>query len=161
MRSFQVGLKLLREDGRVFACHSAMADTIYHAEVCTRVSCFCARLSWYSLTCAWIPSQNQGKACTCGSDPQKPACEMYLLWGMHQVGASAVILGANYTLDSLMLKYQGVDWADHDNWNCNAGCNILTVRQDITPTWACRSCASAQRKSRRQIVWRLCIAALV
>ena len=30
----QVGLKLLREDGRVFACYSAMADTIYYAEAC-------------------------------------------------------------------------------------------------------------------------------
>ena len=29
----QVGLQLLREDARVFACYSAMADTIYHAEV--------------------------------------------------------------------------------------------------------------------------------
>jgi hypothetical protein len=28
-----VGLQLLREDGRVFACYTAMADTIYHAEV--------------------------------------------------------------------------------------------------------------------------------
>ena len=34
----QVGLQLLREDGLVFACYSAMADTIYHAEVAARHS---------------------------------------------------------------------------------------------------------------------------
>ena len=44
------------------------------------------------------------------------------IWNLCKVGASAVILAANYTLDSLMLKYQGVDWADPANWNCNAGC---------------------------------------
>ena len=64
-------------------------------------------------------------------------CGFNCLWGMQQVGASAVILGANYTLDSLMLKYQGVDWADHDNWNCNAGCAFLTAR---TPTSAGKEC---------------------
>ena len=43
------------------------------------------------------------------------------------MGASAVILAANYTLDSLMLKYQNVDWADRANWNCNAGCAGRTL----------------------------------
>lgn len=68
----QVGLRVLQEDGRVFACYRDMLDTVFHAEV----------------------------------------------------GASAAILAANYTLDSLMLKYQGVDWTDRTNWNCNAGCGF-------------------------------------
>lgn len=71
----QVGLRVLQEDGRVFACYQDMLDTVYHAEV----------------------------------------------------GASRAILAANYTLDSLMLKYQGVDWTDHANWNCNAGCALLSL----------------------------------
>jgi hypothetical protein len=53
-----------------------------------------------------------------------------------QVGASAVILAANYTLDSLMLKYQGVDWADPANWNCNAGC--VRMRQACGAWQKCR-----------------------
>ena len=69
----QVGLRVLREDGRVFACHEDILDTVFHAEV----------------------------------------------------GASRAILAANFTLDSLMLKYQGVDWADRANWDCNAGCAAL------------------------------------
>ena len=39
-----------------------------------------------------------------------------------EVGSSRAILEANYTIDSLMLKYAGVDWTDPANWNCNAGC---------------------------------------
>lgn len=27
---------------------------------------------------------------------------------------------AGYNLDSLMLRYQGVDWRDRANWACNA-----------------------------------------
>ncbi len=38
-----------------------------------------------------------------------------------EVGASRAILAANYTIDSLMLRYQGVDWTDKANWHCNAG----------------------------------------
>ena len=36
-----------------------------------------------------------------------------------EVGASKAILDAGYSLDSLMLKYQGVDWSDKAAWNCN------------------------------------------
>jgi len=27
--------------------------------------------------------------------------------------------GAGYNLDSFMMRYQGVDWLNHDNWACN------------------------------------------
>ena len=39
-----------------------------------------------------------------------------------EVGASAAILERGYTLDSLMLRYQGTDWRNRSNWDCNAGC---------------------------------------
>jgi hypothetical protein len=29
------------------------------------------------------------------------------------------IMEAGYNLDSLMLKYQGVDWRNKSNWHCN------------------------------------------
>lgn len=34
---------------------------------------------------------------------------------------------AGFTIDSLMLKYQGVDWRNTKNWNCNAGCVLRIV----------------------------------
>ena len=36
-----------------------------------------------------------------------------------EVGASKAILDAGYSLDSLMLKYQGVDWSNKAAWRCN------------------------------------------
>jgi hypothetical protein len=33
---------------------------------------------------------------------------------------SRTILKAGYTLDSLQLKYQGVNWTDPTNWRCNS-----------------------------------------
>jgi hypothetical protein len=38
-----------------------------------------------------------------------------------EVGASRIILDQGYTIDSLMLKYQHVDWTNTSNWNCDAG----------------------------------------
>ncbi len=70
----QVGLDVLKRDGRVFECYEDMKDTIFHAEL----------------------------------------------------GASRAVLAANFTIDSLMLRYQGVDWSDTANWNCNAGCASCT-----------------------------------
>ena len=34
--------------------------------------------------------------------------------------ASRAILRAGYTLDSFLLRYRGVDWTNHSNWDCNA-----------------------------------------
>lgn len=36
------------------------------------------------------------------------------------MGSSAAVLKAGYNIDSLMLRYQGVDWRDTNNWGCNA-----------------------------------------
>lgn len=38
-----------------------------------------------------------------------------------ELGSSLAIFAAGYTIDSLMLKYQGADWLDRNSWNCNAG----------------------------------------
>ena len=75
MTGMQVGLDVLKRDGRVFECYEDMADTIFHSEL----------------------------------------------------GASNAVLAANLTIDSLMLRYQGVDWTDTANWNCNAGCGFLGI----------------------------------
>ncbi|KAK9861622.1 hypothetical protein WJX84_010796 [Apatococcus fuscideae] len=37
-----------------------------------------------------------------------------------EIGASSVIMNAGYSIDSLMRRYQGIDWRDEANWNCNA-----------------------------------------
>jgi translation initiation factor eIF-2B subunit epsilon len=37
-----------------------------------------------------------------------------------ELGSSKCILDAGYNIDSLMLRYQGVDWRDRANWDCNA-----------------------------------------
>lgn len=44
-----------------------------------------------------------------------------------EVGASRAILNAGYTLDSLMLRYKGVDWRNQSNWQCNAECAPLLL----------------------------------
>jgi hypothetical protein len=31
-------------------------------------------------------------------------------------------LQAGYNLDSLMVRYQGIDWRDPAYWSCNARC---------------------------------------
>jgi hypothetical protein len=36
-----------------------------------------------------------------------------------ELGASNAMLKAGYNIDSLMTKYQGVDWRDKRNWECN------------------------------------------
>ena len=46
--------------------------------------------------------------------------ESHTDWAYHsQVGSSAAIFEAGYTIDSLMLRYQGVDWRDSVNHACN------------------------------------------
>ncbi len=37
------------------------------------------------------------------------------------MGASDAVLKQGYNLDCLMLRYQGIDWRDYSNWNCNGG----------------------------------------
>jgi len=41
---------------------------------------------------------------------------------------SRAVLAANYTLDTVQLKYQGVNWTDTANWGCNA--NVHPTRVD-------------------------------
>ena len=36
-----------------------------------------------------------------------------------ELGSSAAIFDAGYTIDSLMLRYQGVDWTNSANHGCN------------------------------------------
>ena len=43
-----------------------------------------------------------------------------------EIGASAAILKANYTLDTFMARYRKVDWTDRRNWECNQGCVIFS-----------------------------------
>eukprot|EP00892_Ulva_mutabilis_P002781 jgi/Ulvmu1/12503/UM009_0158.1 len=40
-----------------------------------------------------------------------------------ELGSSAVILDAGYTLDSFMARYDGVDWRDQQFWGCNGDVN--------------------------------------
>jgi hypothetical protein len=36
-----------------------------------------------------------------------------------EIGASLAVLEAGYTIDSFQMRYQGVDWKDKTNWECN------------------------------------------
>jgi hypothetical protein len=35
------------------------------------------------------------------------------------MGASAAMLARGYNLDCMLLRYQGINWLDKANWNCN------------------------------------------
>ena len=39
-----------------------------------------------------------------------------------QPRSSLAILRGGYNLDSFMVRYQGVDWTNEANWECNARC---------------------------------------
>lgn len=36
-----------------------------------------------------------------------------------ELAASLAVFRAGYTIDSLMLRYQGIDWTQSENWECN------------------------------------------
>ena len=36
-----------------------------------------------------------------------------------EMGASAAMLKANYTLSAFMTRYRKVDWLERGNWGCN------------------------------------------
>lgn len=55
-----------------------------------------------------------------------------------ELGSSVAIFKAGYTIDSLMLKYQGADWTNLDNWNCNAGCAHTLSCVASVPCGACK-----------------------
>lgn len=40
-----------------------------------------------------------------------------------ELGSSLALLDAGFGLDSFMMRYQGVDWADKSNWKCNKQAN--------------------------------------
>lgn len=37
-----------------------------------------------------------------------------------ELGSSKAILDAGFNIGCMMLRYQGVDWRDPGNWDCNA-----------------------------------------
>lgn len=39
-----------------------------------------------------------------------------------ELGSSLAILNAGYNLDSFMARYQGVNWREKANWECNSRC---------------------------------------
>jgi hypothetical protein len=39
-----------------------------------------------------------------------------------ELGSSKAILDGGYNIGCMMLRYQGVDWRDKANWDCNARC---------------------------------------
>ena len=46
-----------------------------------------------------------------------------------ELGSSLAIFNASYTIDSLMLRYQDIDWRDIRNAECNAGSVASLVRE--------------------------------
>ena len=52
--------------------------------------------------------------------------EMAVRYG--EVGSSAAVLQAGYSLDCLMLRYAGVNWRDPAFSTCNAGCPCQPAR---------------------------------
>lgn len=67
-----------------------------------------------------------------------------------ELGSSVAIFKAGYTIDSLMLKYQGADWTNLDNWNCNAGCahklSCLACVQQVFPVVPTKATATTTCK---------------
>ena len=58
------------------------------------------------------------------------------------MGASAAILEAGFSLDCLMIRYQGIDWTDYANWKCNGRCGPGhgRARRERRPLLALASC---------------------
>ena len=50
-----------------------------------------------------------------------------------EVGSSAAVLKAGYSLDCLMLRYAGVNWRDPAFGGCNAGCAPPLLTSSVAP----------------------------
>ena len=53
-----------------------------------------------------------------------------------EMGSAEAIFKAGYTIDSLMLRYQGVNWSDSTNWDCNAKYVATRTRTAHSPCFA-------------------------
>jgi hypothetical protein len=45
-----------------------------------------------------------------------------------EIGASLAILEAGYNIDSFLWRYQGIDWRESHNWQCNAALSPIGKR---------------------------------
>ncbi|GAX83294.1 hypothetical protein CEUSTIGMA_g10720.t1 [Chlamydomonas eustigma] len=77
-----------------------------------------------SISCEGTPSRGDED----GEWRKNPHVQSYLLatdrWDAiwyGEVGSTAAVLDAGYNIDSLMMRYQGVDWRNRSNWGCNGG----------------------------------------
>ena len=50
----QVGLRVLQEDGRVFACYTNILDTVFHAEVGASAAVLAANFAATILLCTYV-----------------------------------------------------------------------------------------------------------
>lgn len=57
--------------------------------------------------------RDEGEVFKCWSDRQDA-----IYYG--ELGSSRAILRAGYNLDCFIIRYQGIDWRDPTNWDCNA-----------------------------------------
>jgi hypothetical protein len=48
-----------------------------------------------------------------------------------EIGASQILLHANYQIASLQIKYQGVDFRKKENWNCNRRVSPIFVDRSV------------------------------
>jgi hypothetical protein len=53
----------------------------------------------------------------------RPRCRRWNTIYYSELGSATAILRAGYNIDCLMAKYQGVDWRDRSNWECNLRCD--------------------------------------
>jgi hypothetical protein len=71
---------------------------------------------------------------------------------------------AGYNLDSLMVRYQGIDWRDPVYWSCNARCPTLCCMRSsklrVSYTRAMRAAACMVSACREAATGRLLEAAL-
>lgn len=155
----QVGLDVWLRDGNVFKCWNSMWDVIWHGELGSSL----ALLNAGVVAVGMLPAAVELSACR-----QALHVGMLALRQEHvlQPRTAAGRLGRasrqpcarplaplrcrapppppGFNLDSFMMRYQGVDWLDQANWDCNKRCvGIVTAGGRAILGLAPSSCEAA------------------
>lgn len=64
--------------------------------------------------------------------------------------SSLAILRGGYNLDSFMVRYQGVDWTNEANWECNARCCLCPCVAMASGVICCASSRMAAGRAQDQ-----------
>jgi hypothetical protein len=121
----QMGLALLQAEESVFSCHESEWDDMYYSELGASATI----LRWGHPPEPYAMQPH----CASLSALPKEASRKHVLHSTGSLTMPFVLwhCRAGYNLDCLLARYQGVDWRNRDNWNCNSRYELRAHQQHI------------------------------